>query len=303
MSLATENKIKVSHSPDSDDAFMFHAIANQKIDLQGLDFEIDSAEIQALNQLLFSAQEEGRNSSELLPDICAVSFHAYAHIADHYQILKPGASMGSGTHGPRLVAKPGTMKDLGALKVAVPGKLTSAYLCLRLYYSELGLDFEPVFCSFNEVFDLLGSGEVDASLLIHESQLKFEDQGFELLVDLGEWWHSYTAEKFGNGLAMPLGCNVIRRSLDEDLKLKISKLLHESIAYGLENFDETLDYSRKFSDNGLDDSKAKDYINMYVNQHTLGLSDEDLLSIKTMLYEGFEKGFIEADKLPSVDSI
>lgn len=294
--MITKTKIKIAHSPDSDDAFMFYAIKEKKIDLQGLEFEINSAEIETLNEAALCG-----NDNTAMADIFAVSFHAYAYLCDRYQILKAGASMGGPDYGPRLVCKQHSLPtqtrnrdernnkltNLNGLKIAIPGKLTSAYLCLQLYDHTQRVSFEPVFCSFNEVFDLLEQGKVDASLLIHESQLKYADQGYQLLVDLGQWWHEQT------GLSMPLGCNVIDRKLGQEIISKISQILQESIKYGLANFDEALSYARQFAQNGLSDIMAQEYIRMYVNEKTICLQDDDIRSVKLMLEQGQQYKLID----------
>ena len=296
--MSVKTKIKVAHSPDSDDAFMFYAIAKNKIDLGTYEFEITSDEIQKLNQQALEGSSE--------QDIFAVSFHAYAYLADKYQILRPGASMGGENYGPRVVVRDDFIKnddginkfDLSGLRIAVPGELTSAYLCLQLYQKEKSVEtFEPVFCSFDEVFDLLQSGKVDAALLIHESQLKYKEEKLSLLVDLGKWWYE------SNKLQMPLGCNVIRRSLGEKAVKEISDILQRSIVYGLENFEETLEYARSFSNNGLSDEKAKEYINMYVNESTVSLSDDDIKSISLMLEKAYNSKLLNLDSKMSIDPI
>ncbi len=293
--------IKVAHSPDSDDAFMFYAIANQKIDLKGYEFEITSDEIEKLNENAIETEDY---------DICAVSFHAYAYVANQYQVLKAGSSMGDKNYGPRLVAREGLQETLGSfidlsdLRVAIPGEFTSAFLCLCLYQRSLmethksAKDFTPVFCAFDEVFDLVKDGQVDAGLLIHESQLKFEEEKLNLLIDLGKWWHDSTP-----GFAMPLGCNVIRRSLGEEAINDISEILQESIKYGMEHFEDALKYARDYSKNGLDDAKAKEYISMYVNEHTLELSKEDLESIRTMLERAYSKKLLNLSNMPVLDPV
>lgn len=284
--------IKIAHSPDSDDAFMFYAIANRKVDLRGYKFEIDSAEIDKLNQQALN--------DETAYDIFAVSFHAYAYLADKFQILKPGSSMGGANYGPRVVAKQavGPKPNFAGMKIAIPGKLTSAYLCLSLYQSKLEGNFEPVFCSFDEVFDLLEQGKVDASLLIHESQLKIQENNLELLLDLGVWWYSKT-----DAMSMPLGCNVIRRDLGEDMIQEVSEILQESISYGLAHFDDALAYARNYSQNGLDDAKAEEYIHMYVNDQTVSLKDKDIDSIRLMLEEAYSQKLLNLETIPAIDPV
>ena len=270
-----KNLIKVAHSPDSDDAFMFYALAEKKIDLAGLDYYFGSSEIENLNKLVLSSTERSPY------DVFAVSFHAYAYIYDRYQIIRSGASMGSQKHGPKLIVNTHGLelfnknKSLSDLYIAIPGAMTSANLCLNIYAKEKQETLSPLYCSFNEVFKLLDEGVVSAGLLIHESQLQFKDKGFHLILELGEWWH-----QFSGGLNLPLGTNVINRNLSYDLRIKVARQLSESINFGLQNFEETLTYARNFSQNGLNDTDAKRYIDMYVNQSTVSLSEDDIKSIK-----------------------
>lgn len=280
--------LKISHSPDSDDAFMFYAIKHKKIDTKGFDFEFSADEIAVLNQKALACDKNY--------DILAVSFHALAYIQDTYTYLNSGASMAGSDYGPRLVSK----RDIDITKpctIAIPGRLTSAYLVLRLYEAiskgavwddtlKINLDaceksrenFRARFCPYNEVFDLIESGEVDAALLIHEAQLKYQELGYRLIVDLGAWWYRET-----QGLRMPLGTNAIRKDLGEDFISEFDNMLKSSIEWGLHNLDEVLDYSRKFADNKLDDQSALNYINMYVDKSTISLSVGDKLSIRKLL--------------------
>jgi 1,4-dihydroxy-6-naphthoate synthase len=275
MASIDKSTIKIAHSPDSDDAFMFFALAEKKIDLEGLDYYFGSSEIENLNQLAL------KSSSDPAYDVFAISFHAYSYLHNRFQILKSGASMGSKNHGPKLIVnKIGfenfhKNKSLNDLYIAVPGILTSANLCLNIYAAEKDQTINPLYCSFNEVFKLLDEGVVSAALLIHESQLEYEEHGYQLILDLGAWWSDYSG-----GLNLPLGTNVINRDLSIKLRSKISNQLGESIRYGLANFHSTLDYARNFSQNNLDDSKAKKYIDMYVNDSTKELSENDIKSIK-----------------------
>jgi 1,4-dihydroxy-6-naphthoate synthase len=275
--------IKVAHSPDSDDAFMFFALAEKKIDLDGLEYYFGSSEIENLNQLAL------KSSLDPIYDVFAISFHAYSYLHSRFQILKSGASMGSKNHGPKLIVNKiglesfNNYKSLDDLYIAIPGILTSANLSLGIYAAEKGQIINPLYCSFNEVFKLLEEGVVNAALLIHESQLQYEEHGYQLILDLGEWWSDYSG-----GLNLPLGTNVINRDLNNDLRYKISNQLTASIKYGLENFEIALNYARSFSQNGLDDAKAKKYIDMYVNNSTKELSENDLKSIK-LFYSAAQK--------------
>jgi 1,4-dihydroxy-6-naphthoate synthase len=283
--------IRVAHSPDSDDAFMFYAIKFGKIDLRGFKFAITSDEIQILNQIALDSMVRSSKLEARSPDIIAVSFHAYHYIKDKFKILRAGASMAGKDYGPRLVSKETNLLEarsskLEGLRIAIPGEYTSAFLVLQAWLKEtLELrtssfelsKIEYQFCSYNEVFPLLESNQVDASLLIHESQLKYQEHDYKLIVDLGKWWY----EKYQ--LQMPLGCNVINRDLGEKVIAQIDSIVQESIKWGLNHFEEVLEYSRKFAQNDLDDEAAKKYIEMYVNQSTVALTEDDLRSIDILL--------------------
>lgn len=255
-------KLKVAHSPDSDDAFMFYAIKEHKIDLYDLDFEFSSAEIAILNQELLNGNPRA--------DIMAASFHTYALIKNDYALLDSGMSFANKDHGPKIVCKnPNLTKDdLSRIKIAVPGKNTTAFLVLKEIIRHAACSERSVaithndnftFCEFDKVFDLLESGKVDAALLIHEAQLKYQDYGYKLLVDLGAWWHEHT-----DGLDLPLGCNVASKKLGPELIKQVDEILSESISWGQKNFQEVMDYSRAFANNGLDDARAKQYLETYV---------------------------------------
>ncbi len=248
-------KLKVAHSPDSDDAFMFYAIKEHKIDLHGLDFEFSSAEIAVLNQELLNGNPRA--------DIMAASFHTYALIQNDYALLDSGMSFANKDHGPKIVCKDPnlTKDDLSRIKIAVPGKNTTAFLVLKngLLRRCAPRNDAFVFCEFDKVFDLLESGEVDAALLIHEAQLKYQDYGYKLLVDLGAWWYENSG-----GLDLPLGCNVANKKLGPELIKQVDEILSESISWGQKNFQEVMDYSRAFANNGLDDARAKQYLETYV---------------------------------------
>jgi 1,4-dihydroxy-6-naphthoate synthase len=269
-----KQSIKIAHSPDSDDAFMFYAIKEAKVNLKDYQFEFSSDEIDILNM-------EAINN-EFKYDIFAVSFHAYAKLRDKFQILNSGASMGGKDYGPKLVTNKNLsildLQNFSQLKIAVPGKLTSAFLVLKEWLKENNIKADYVFCSYNEVFKLLDQEKVEASLLIHEAQLRYQELGYRLIVDLGIWWY----EKH-SGLNMPLGCNVIRKDLGTKVINDIESILKESIVWGLNNFEEVLAYSRNFANNQLNDEKAKLYIEMYVNDSTVELSTKDHESINKLL--------------------
>ena len=201
--------ITVAHSPDSDDAFMFYGLATNKLETEGLKFEHTLKDIQTLN-------EDAKNG---VFDVTAISFHAYAYVADKYALLPHGASIGD-KYGPIVVTKePRELSELPSMKIAVPGEMTSAYLALRLY----NRDFEHVVVPFDEIIDYVKAGKADAGLLIHEGQLFYNQLGLHKVLDLGEWWYEKTE------LPLPMGGNVIRRDLGKDMMKQVSKHLHRSI--------------------------------------------------------------------------
>ena len=254
--------INIAHSPDSDDAFMFYAIMKNKIDTKGYDFNFASDEIAVLNRQAL----EGQNDYQII----ALSFASLFKLEDEYELMPSGCSFGGKDYGPKIIFKNKPQKNF---KLAVPGENTSAYLVAQSYLKENNLEIEPIFCAYDEVFDLLESGKVDASLLIHEAQLKYQEMGYQLMVDLGVWWH----EK--HGLNMPLGCNAIKKDLGKDTIAELNEILYQSIVWGKENFKEVLEYSRDFAQNDLNDEMAEKYLDMYVNDTTVKLSPEDYKSI------------------------
>jgi 1,4-dihydroxy-6-naphthoate synthase len=263
--------IHVAHSPDSDDAFMFYALASGKIDTEGLTYVHELQDIETLNQRALKGELE----------VTAVSIHAYAYLTDRYALLPHGASMGD-RYGPRLVARqPMTRADLRDKRVAIPGPLTSAYLALRLFEPR----FEPIFTPFDQIEDAVVDGKVDVGLLIHEGQLTFGDRGLHLVQDLGEWWFGET------GLPLPLGGNVIRKDLGEDLTRKISRHLRDSIKYGLDHRTAALDHSMQFA-RGLERGKADTFVGMYVNDWTLDYGDRGRQAVRQFLKRGVEDGVI-----------
>ncbi|HEX6048546.1 MAG TPA: MqnA/MqnD/SBP family protein, partial [Gemmatimonadaceae bacterium] len=219
--------IHVAHSPDSDDAFMFYALAQGKIDTEGLTYVHELQDIETLNQRALRAELE----------VTAVSIHAYAYLADRYALLPHGASIGD-RYGPRLVARaPMSRADIRGRRIAIPGPLTSAYLALRLYEP----DFEAVPTPFDRIEDAVVEGQVDLGLLIHEGQLTFGERGLHLIADMGEWWFQET------GLPLPLGGNVVRKDLGPELTRKISRHLRDSIAYGLDHRTGALDHAMQYA--------------------------------------------------------
>jgi 1,4-dihydroxy-6-naphthoate synthase len=263
--------IHVAHSPDSDDAFMFYALASGKIDTEGLTYIHELQDIETLNQRAMRGELE----------VTAVSIHAYAYLSDRYALLPHGASMGD-RYGPRLVARePVTRADIRGKRVAIPGMLTSAYLALRLFEP----NFEPVVTPFDEIEDAVVDGKVDLGLLIHEGQLTFGDRSLHLVQDMGEWWFGET------GLPLPLGGNVVRKDLGDDLTEKISRHLRDSIAYGLQHRKGALDHAMQYA-RGLDRSKADAFVGMYVNDWTLDYGDRGRRAVKQFLQRGVDAGII-----------
>jgi len=263
--------IHVAHSPDSDDAFMFYALAAGKIDTEGLTYVHELQDIESLNQRAMRGELE----------VTAVSIHAYAYLADRYALLPHGASMGD-HYGPRLVARePMSREDVRGKRIAIPGPLTSAFLALRLYEP----DFVPVPTAFDVIEDAVERGDVDLGLLIHEGQLTFADRGLHLVADMGEWWFTES------GLPLPLGGNVIRKDLGEALIKEISRHLRASIAYGLKHRTGALDHAMQFA-RGLERSRADTFVGMYVNDWTLDYGDRGRQAVRLFLERGHEAGFI-----------
>jgi 1,4-dihydroxy-6-naphthoate synthase len=263
--------IHVAHSPDSDDAFMFYALAEGKIDTGGLTYVHELQDIETLNQRALRGELE----------VTAVSIHAYAYVADRYALLSHGSSMGD-RYGPRLVArKPLTKADVRGKRIAIPGPLTTAYLALKLYES----DFVPVQIPFDQIEDAVVDGVVDLGLLIHEGQLTFAERGLHLVADMGEWWYGET------GLPLPLGGNVVRKDLGEALVRKVSRHLRASIAYGLEHRAPALAHAMRFA-RGLDSSKADTFVGMYVNDWTLDYGERGREAVRLLLERGVAAGII-----------
>jgi 1,4-dihydroxy-6-naphthoate synthase len=263
-------RITVAHSPDSDDAFMFYGLASGSVDTGGIEVDQVLADIETLNRAAFDGRYE----------VTAVSFHAYAHLADKYALLPHGASMGD-NYGPIVVAREDGVGVKGRT-IAIPGTLTTAYLALQLYEP----NFEFVVVPFDQIEEFVAAGKADAGLLIHEGQLTYADNGLKKIVDLGEWW----AERTG-GLPLPLGGNIIRRDLGPEMIAKVSKLLHDSIAYALSHREDAVDYAQQFG-RGLDKEKTDKFVGMYVNELTLGYGERGRQAVERLMTEAFEKGLI-----------
>ena len=266
-----ERRITVAHSPDSDDAFMFFGLASGAVDTGGIEVAQVLADIETLNRAAF----EGRY------EVTAVSFHAYAHLVDKYALLPHGASMGD-RYGPIVVAPTQGVSDVKGRRIAIPGTLTTAYLALRLYEPS----FEYVVVPFDRIQQAVLEGQADAGLVIHEGQLTYADEGLRKVVDLGEWW----AQRTG-GLPLPLGGNIIRRDLGSDMIARVSRLLHDSIAYALSHRAEAVEYALQFG-RGLDRERTDRFVGMYVNDLTLAYGDRGRRGLERLMAEAFEARLI-----------
>jgi 1,4-dihydroxy-6-naphthoate synthase len=271
--MSTENKtITLAHSPDSDDAFMFYALATNKIETGDLEFEHVLKDIQTLN-------EEARKGTY---DVTAISFHAYAYVADKYALLPHGASIGD-NYGPIVVANEDLdPAELSKVKIAVPGKLTSAFLALSIHTP----DFEYEVVPFDEIIETVTERRCDAGLLIHEGQLFYHNLGLHKVLDLGDWWHEHTG-----GLPLPMGGNVIRRKLGKETITEVSKLLEESIRYSLDNREDALQYAMQFA-RDMDPALADRFVAMWVNDLTLDYGERGREAVRRLLTEGHERGII-----------
>jgi 1,4-dihydroxy-6-naphthoate synthase len=271
-------KITVAHSPDSDDAFMFYGLASGAVNVDGIEVEQVLSDIETLNRAAF----------EGLYEVTAVSFHAYAHLVDRYALLPHGASMGD-KYGPILVSRTPVVAPpadghtpLRGMKVAIPGKLTSAFLTLQLYDADFTAEVVP----FDEIGQAVLDGKVDAGLLIHEGQLTYAAEGLHKIVDLGEWWFERTG-----GLPLPLGGNVIRRDLGAETMARVSRMLHDSIAHALDNRQAAVEYAQQFG-RGLDRKDTDTFVGMYVNQLTLDYGERGRAALERFFTEAFEKDLV-----------
>ncbi|HTE65955.1 MAG TPA: MqnA/MqnD/SBP family protein [Candidatus Binatia bacterium] len=266
--------IHVAHSPDADDAFMFWAMAEGKIDTDGRRYVHELADIETLNRRALAGELE----------LTAVSLHAYAHLADRYALLAHGASIGD-RYGPRIVATATTPSDpraaLAGRTVAIPGTLTTAWLALQLYQP----DVRPVVVPFDQIEDHVLAGKSDAGLLIHEGQLTYADRGLHLWADMGEWWHQET------GLPLPLGGNVVRRDLGDELLRDIARDMKASIEYGLAHRAEALRHAQGFS-RGLDAVRTDRFVGMYVNAYTVDYGPTGRKAVVELLRRGHRAGLI-----------
>ena len=289
MTTQPKTAIHVGHSPDPDDAFMFHALANGKIDTGRYEFTHELQDIETLNRRALNAELE----------LTAVSLHGYACVTDRYALCACGASMGD-NYGPMVVSRePFGIGDLKGKTIAVPGTLTTAFLALNLCLKGKPADHSPltthhsgnagtfryVVHPFDQVLDVVARGEVDAGLIIHEGQLTYGDQGLQLVVDLGQWWKEET------GLPLPLGGNAIRKDLGRHAMEEVTALLQQSIQYALDHREEALDYALRFG-RDLDRGQADAFVGMYVNDWTLDFGERGREAVATLLRKGHEAGII-----------
>jgi len=269
---STKRLIRVGHSPDPDDAFMFHALANDKIDTGDLEFVHELQDIETLNRRAMKGELE----------VTAVSIHAYAHLLDKYALLPTGCSMGD-KYGPMVVApRPMTVDELKKVKIAIPGTMTTAFLTLRLLLPG-GFEYDVV--PFDQIIPAVASGKYEAGLIIHEGQLTFQNQGLHLVIDLGVWWQQKT------GLPLPLGGNVVRRDLGPELMRRISDYIRQSIRYALEHRQEALQHALKYA-RDMDVSLADKFVGMYVNDWTLDYGPRGREAVRRLLDEGHKAGII-----------
>ena len=270
-------QITIYHSPDADDAFMFHGLVSSAVETPGYEFISELKDIESLNQMA--------RAGEL--DATAVSVHAFSYLADKYSILAHGASMGEADYGPRLVMK-GDSKGLSVLRrkprIGLPGELTSATLAFKLYARQTELDVETVQLHFEALEDAVLSGDIDAGLLIHEGQITHQKRGLKTVLDLGQWWWERTE------LPLPLGVNIVRKAFPSEDKIACAKMLLASIRYSMENREAAIQYALSYG-RGLSFEQADEFVGMYVNRRTLDLGEDGKRSIKLFLQAGAEAGF------------
>jgi 1,4-dihydroxy-6-naphthoate synthase len=263
--------IKVAHSPDSDDAFMFYGLATHKVRTPGLRFTHTLCDIETLNQ----------KAREGVYDVTAISFHAYPYVQDKYALMACGGSVGEG-YGPMVVSpRPFTTSEIKGKRIAVPGTLTTAYLALQLFAPGIETEVVP----FDQIIPQVLEGKYEAGLIIHEGQLTYDKSGLHRIVDLGRWWQKVT------GLPLPLGGNAIRRELGPQLMSTVTAALRESIQYGLEHREEALSYAMQFA-RDLDTASADKFVGMYVNERTLDYGSDGREAVRRLLDMGHKAGVI-----------
>jgi 1,4-dihydroxy-6-naphthoate synthase len=271
MTLVASREIVSAHSPDSDDAFMFYGLATKKVRSPKVTFRHVLEDIETLNRKAMEGQYE----------LSAISYHAYPYVADKYVLMASGSSIGDG-YGPMIISmRPMEADEVKGKRIAIPGKLTTAYLACKLYQP----DFEPVVMPFDKITDAVRERTVDAGLIIHEAQLTFDREGFHRAVDLGRWFKSTY------GLPLPLGGNVLLRSLEPEIKSECCRLMRESIQYALDNHDEALAYAMQFA-RDMEPRLAEKFVGMYVNHYTLDAGDVIPKAAQKLLDLGYEAGLI-----------
>jgi len=266
-----DSLITVAHSPDSDDAFMFYALARHRIDSRGFEFRHVLSDIETLNQKAMEGAYE----------VTAISFHAYSFLFDQYVLLDSGASMGD-RYGPLVVSRtPMRPNDLKGKVIAIPGTMTSAFLILKLFEP----NFNHIVVPFDQVFQAVLEGRADGGVVIHEGQLTYASKGLHCVIDLGKWWHQKT------GLPLPLGGNAIRRNLGSTVIAQIATILKQSIQYGLDHRDEALEYAMRFA-RDLEPSLADQFVGMYVNERTLRYGEAERRAVQLLLDLGYQERII-----------
>ncbi|MFA5167951.1 MAG: MqnA/MqnD/SBP family protein [Candidatus Omnitrophota bacterium] len=290
MSETSPNLIRVGHSPDPDDAFMFYALAHKKIDMRGFEVEHVIEDIESLNQRALKGELE----------VTAVSCHAYAYLADRYVVMRSGASVGDG-YGPVLVARNSRFVkkqgfwnwdlnlDFKNKRIAIPGKLTTAYLVFQLFQKSVTSPESrvpsPVFVPFDKIFDAVKSGKADLGLVIHEGQITFTEHGLEKILDLGEWWHEKTK------LPLPLGIDIIRRDLGRETIAAFSQLFRESIEYALNHRKDALEYASQFG-RGISEDLNDRFVEMYVNDRTVDIGADGEAGFRRLMDEAYSNKII-----------
>lgn len=270
---ASVREIKIAHSPDSDDAFMFYGLATNKVRVPGYHFTHVLTDIETLNQ---------RAIHDPYYDVTAISFHAYPYLQDEYALMACGGSVGEG-YGPMIVSPRNySLDEVRTLRIAVPGTLTTAYLTLKLFAPEV----ETVTVPFDQIIPRVNAGEFEAGLIIHEGQLTYAESGLHKILDMGQWWRNETG-----GLPLPLGGNAIRRSLGAEAMRVTTQALRDSIQHALDNRQAALDYAMQFA-RDLDTALANKFVGMYVNERTLNYGDDGRKAIHMLLNMGYERGVI-----------
>jgi 1,4-dihydroxy-6-naphthoate synthase len=272
MSSSEIREIKIAHSPDSDDAFMFYGLATNKIRVPGLKFTHVLCDIETLNK---------KAMDEAFYDVTAISFHAYPYLQENYALMACGGSVGD-SYGPMIVSqKPLTTDEIKNVKIAVPGTLTTAFLALKLFCPSIETEVVP----FDQIIPQVLEGKYEAGLIIHEGQLTYAKSGLNKVVDLGKWWHDMT------GLPLPLGGNAIRRELGPELMVKVTRALRDSIQHALEHREQALEYAMQFA-RDLDTQSADKFVGMYVNERTLDYGDDGRVGVEKLLDMGYRAGII-----------